>query len=685
VPVVTEMLTNRLVRELVTRGASGGPLASLASQLNHDLTHLKSQQHDAHLVQLAKDLRSVLGTLDRLDQQARSTRAKTTPPLGRPVHELTDPFALEIHRAIDAPSGTSPLPALPAYVRRAHDRQLRSRVRRAAGGRSAAAVLVGGSSTGKTRACWEAIQALPDDWRVWHPVDPSRPEAVADALPAVGPRTVIWLNDSQHYLLTPANGLGERVAAGLLELLQEPARGPVLVLGTMWPEYWAALTTEPTDEADPHAQARALLTGIHIAVPEAFTGYALYALRTAAKADPRLAEAARRAEDGRVAQFLAGGPALLERYRNAPAPAKALIEAAMDARRLGHSLFLPDGLLEAAVPGYLTDQVGDELGEDWLEQALAYCAAPCQGARGPLSRVRPRPAPGQRYYRLADYLEQAGSGRRQAVLPPAALWDALVVHAGEGDLVRIAKGAERRSLYRHALQLYQRAAEAGERDALRQATELLQRVGRTDEAVNWLQDAAETGHAFAMRRAAELLEQAGRTDEAISLYQRAAVGGDDDSLRRAAALLEDGGRIDEAIEWLTTHAVETSDRFALKRAAGLLDEAGRTDEAIMLYQRAAEGGDSFALGQTTALLEEAGRIDEAIEWLTTRAVETSGRFALERAAGLLERVGRTDEAIMLYQRAAEGGDSYAQGRAAGLLERVGRTDEAIMLSKPHAQ
>ena len=53
-------------------------------------------------------------------------------------------------------------------------------VRAAAAGRSGVAVLVGGSSTGKTRACWEALGLLRDQdppWRLWHPIDPSRPDA----------------------------------------------------------------------------------------------------------------------------------------------------------------------------------------------------------------------------------------------------------------------------------------------------------------------------------------------------------------------------------------------------------------------------------------------------------------------------------------------------------------------------
>jgi hypothetical protein len=157
------------------------------------------------------------------------------------------------------------------------------------------------------------------------------------ALPAVGPRTVIWLNEAQHYLLTPASQVGERVAAGLRALLRDPARGPVLVLGTIWPEYWAILATapDPGQQSDQHAQARALLAGIDIAVPGRFTGLGLRAVWAAAKADPRLLEAAMHAEDGGITQFLAGGPALLERYRNAPAAAKALIKVATDARRAG--------------------------------------------------------------------------------------------------------------------------------------------------------------------------------------------------------------------------------------------------------------------------------------------------------------------------------------------------------------
>jgi hypothetical protein len=70
---------------------------------------------------------------------------------------------------------------------------------------------------------------------------PSRPGAALAELPGIGPRTVVWLNEAQFYLDPAEAGLGERVAAGLRELLRDLGRAPVLVLvlvlATMWPQF----------------------------------------------------------------------------------------------------------------------------------------------------------------------------------------------------------------------------------------------------------------------------------------------------------------------------------------------------------------------------------------------------------------------------------------------------------------
>ena len=270
-----------------------------------------------------------------LDTEARAGRRRAE-PAGQLLAEVTDPFDLEVHRPVEPDAPQPGLPVLPAYLTRQHDAELERVVAAAAQGRSRVAVLVGGSSTGKTRACWEALRPLREQgrlWRLWHPIDPARPEAALRELPLVGPRTVVWLNEAQFYLDVPG-GLGERVAAGLRKLLRDPARGPVLVLATLWPEYWDTLSGRPlAGMDDPHAQARELLSNRDITVPAAFTADQLRQLP--ALGDPRLAAAVEAAERGQITQFLAGAPELMARYRNAPSAAKAVINAAIDARHLG--------------------------------------------------------------------------------------------------------------------------------------------------------------------------------------------------------------------------------------------------------------------------------------------------------------------------------------------------------------
>src|SRR5439155_16464246 len=109
----------------------------------------------------------------------------------------------------------------------------------------------------------------PGPWRLWHPIDPTRPAAALRDLPGIGPRTVVWLNEAQFYLEVAEGRLGERVAAGLRELLRDPGRAPVLVLATLWPEFWDTLTGRPAN-GDRHAQARELLAGHDITVPATF-------------------------------------------------------------------------------------------------------------------------------------------------------------------------------------------------------------------------------------------------------------------------------------------------------------------------------------------------------------------------------------------------------------------------------
>lgn len=663
------------------------------------------------------------------DRQPESRENAVSP--GVPLDQCS-PYDLEVHRAMDAvgpgPSDESP----PAYVQRAHDARLRAAVAAVARGHNVIMVLVGGSSTGKTRACWEAVRpraagepgGLPPGWRLWHPINPGRPEAVLTDLDRIAPRTVLWLNETHHYLLTPGSAAGERVAAGLRELLRDPARGPILVLGTLWPEYWNVLVHVPASGAeDPHAQARDLLAGSSATVPDAFTEGDL---RTAADSgDNRLVDAIEHARNGQITQYLAGAPALLERYRNLPAPPRALLTAAMDARRLGHGLFLSPDLLAAAASGYLTDAQWTHLPDEWLPAALRDACAVVPGGWSPLIRVRPRP--GQtlsagRTLRLEDYLEQTGRRTRATVSPPADLWHVLLADAPQEDCGALGAAAEQRGLYRLAFQFYRRA---GTNEATQRGGRLLERCGRIDEALDHYRRFADSGDPTVVRLAGAGIDRLGRSDEALTLLRRAGEAGDPVALRLAAEHMITDGRTADAMAWLQARA-EASDSAAntmlqdLRAAASrwqagkadngdpepapesmlssnpdpqfhrLLEEAEELaksdpDRAIAVYQQvieatlAAESGGDMPAEWTEASEQPYWKV-VGIEWTEVSDQLYWKRVGSRAWSGIVERFrepGHIEEGLRWIAPLAERGFQAAMSAYAELLEFTRDTSAAI--------
>ena len=112
--------------------------------------------------QQVEELQAINRSLDALVGHVPSHPARRQ-PVGQLISDLAGPFALGVHKAIDAEAVD--LPELPAYVPREHDRRLRQIIENADRA-STMVVLVGDSSTGKTRALWEAIGHLPKQWRL---------------------------------------------------------------------------------------------------------------------------------------------------------------------------------------------------------------------------------------------------------------------------------------------------------------------------------------------------------------------------------------------------------------------------------------------------------------------------------------------------------------------------------------
>ncbi|MFD7602357.1 hypothetical protein ACFWAN_17800 [Streptomyces mirabilis] len=617
---------------------------------------------------------------------------------GKPIGDW-DPHELEVHPAGPALSKHQPagLSILPGYVMRDHDRVLDEVVSDAAGGHSRMVVLVGTSSTGKTRACWEAVQPLASSgWRLWHPFDPTRGEAALEGLQQVRPCTVVWLNEAQHYLGNPRTG--ERVAAAIHGLLTDTTRGPILVLGTLWPEYadeFAALV--PPGKPDRYSRVRELLAGRTLTVPESFNQQALREAASLAKdGDLLLADALTRATaSGRVAQDLAGAPELLRRYEQSTLAARALLEAAMDARRFGVGLHLPQAFLIDAAADYLSDDDFDQLAENWAESAFADLARPVHGKQAALRCTSPRSArrppnslttvtsravSAGPMFRLADYLEQHGRKSRRVVCPPDSFWHAAYTHLTESeDLNNLAEAAEDRHRLQWAYHLRSRAADAGDASAKVHMGRMRASLGHDKEAIGHFEEAAEAGSSAALCELALMFYRRGGMQPAQALLGLAVDAGNRRALHHLTLILVEADDW-EGAEAVACRAAEAGDPLGLSVLAEERDKVGDPTGAESLYRRAADAGDSRALLELVRLRRKAGDREGAVA-LEEQAVSAGGLSKLQDLAMLRDMAGDTAGAEALARRAVDAGAYQAANLLA--LKRMGDCDweeaEALLL------
>ncbi|MEV7393358.1 hypothetical protein [Streptomyces sp. NPDC091215] len=617
-------------------------------------------------------------------------------PLGKSLTEL-DPYALEVHQSINVPND-KPAPLLPTYVSRDHDRRVREKVDLAASGQNVLVTLVGESSTGKTRTFWEAIQQLPPKWRLWQALDSTPHSDLAADLEKIGPRTVVWLNEAQRFLLTADPAEGEQLAAALRRIMHSPERRPVLILMTLWPKYWDQLTSEPHDgQRDLHPHARHVLDGTSVRVPVTFEPKDLENLKEASALDARLAQAMENAEQHQVTQYLAGVPALIQRYQTASPPVRALINAAMDIRRLGYGEHLPLELLEAAAYEYLTDLQFDLLPDDWLEVALAQAAQPQRGIRGPLTRVRPRSkgsAKGPVRYRLADPLDQLGREERRRLLPPAGLWDLLVHHATPADALRIGKSAEYQCLYHTAAILYKKAADSGSSEAALRIAENLSTTARREETIEWYEAAHSLGDPKALHFAAQTLATHEEPDweSAKEYYMRAAHQGDIFALSDCRDQMQEYEYEGDEEEWLNNalanvlgsvsfeSAVAWYEKFGTEHKLGrMLLLSGQRAKAVRVLERSALTGNFMSMYQLCQEKQKSGGIESALAYLKDLGASKhmGSHFAPMALKNIMSSAGCQEECAALLKEMSIQGNTSAASEYSELMRRMGRIDDAI--------
>ncbi|MGV9249384.1 alpha/beta fold hydrolase [Streptomyces sp. NPDC003710] len=595
----------------------------------------------------------------------------TGPP--RDTVEAVGAQLLEVHPAGLPVSDATAYSFLTPYLSRVHDSELHEVLRPALdGGSSVLVMLTGDSSTGKTRALYEALHALA-------PGRPLvRPSAAEDLLALLEEHrieagTVLWLNESQRFLY---GTVGERAAARLRELLDR--HDGIVAVGTLWTDpYWRELTA-PGLPGGVRAQARALLTGPctrHIRVrnslgEEELHGWTALAREAGAQGDHRLAHAlAAGSRDGRVVQHLSGGPELLDAYLQGPGECfthleHALITAALDARRLGHQRPLPAALLADAADGAVVPWVRGSAPDSVHVTLTALATGPHSTTDGPRTAVRGsltpltalRPSSGAAaVYEPADYLDQHTRRHRGAELGSPALWQALIEHTTDPyDLDRLADAARLRGLYKAAVRLWRCAVLAGHSMSPVNLVNHVQASPETDpdhHVALWTATHADITDPEAVAALLHALNRAGARQAAEALASRAATGTALGRPRVAAELLKALGRAGNR-QALTTFA----DRIATDAP---LDPAGHAGFVLTLLQAMRE-----ADVQQSAVLTLAGRVAADIP-LTQ----------IEPLVGLMDTLreaGAQQATATLAERIAERADP-AQHSAADLLRTLSKS------------
>ncbi|AEY93241.1 hypothetical protein SHJG_7975 [Streptomyces hygroscopicus subsp. jinggangensis 5008] len=594
------------------------------------------------------------------------------------------PKRLRVHPAIP---GTSVSPddadfVLPAFVARPHDDRLHTRLAAAVAESESLLVVVRGEScTGKTRTATEALKALPDDFQLLFPTDADSLLA-ALAADVLGPHTVLWLDEAQHYLDGPG---GEAVATALLRRLD--AAGPFIVLATLWPEYDETLSTVPDAGApDPHRQARALLAQAHyVHVPSSFSEH-LDAVRHLARVDASLA-AALEAGGAEIAQTLAAGPDLVAHYEHPGGLhgiyGKALLSAAMDAHRLGIAGPLPLTFLHDAAPGYLTNSERAAADPDtWFTDALSHARSRIKQVIRPLEDV-PRPSgmgalPG--VVSLADYLQQHGRRTRRSLCPPATFWDAATHFTSPADLTRLANAAFDRFRLRHAAHLYRAAADAGSVSALRHLANMRATAGDREEARRLHRAAADGQDTLTLTRLAMEKAEAGDQEGAVRLALQALDSGGASAPTRLANKRAEFARDRGKARRLHRAAADGQDTLALTRLAMEKAEAGDQEGAVRLALQALDAGNKSALTWLAMERAQAGDQEGAVR-LAHQAADAGSTSALTRLAIMQEKAGDQEGAERLaFQAANAGWDTYALTRLVDMREKAGDQEGAERLA-----
>ncbi|MFC4048972.1 tetratricopeptide repeat protein [Actinomadura syzygii] len=578
----------------------------------------------------------------------------STPEGGLPkVRDYPDPARLDARGRTGTRAAAYVPRDVDAEVERAlHDRRM--------------VLLTGPSAAGKTRAAFEVIRRLDrrGPLRLLVPVRPGSPAELAEAGVRLSD-TVIWLDDLETYL---GRGGLDRAT---LDRLANPADGGsrVLVVATMRAQARRALEEAPGSL--PPEVRQALNAFVQVRVRPELTA-AERANAEGLRGDERIAAALDAAGDRavRLAEYLAGGPAALDRWQRGRdgehVRGAAVVSAAVHARAAGHlgafgeaslralsELFVP---AEDARPGdsdfadaleWATTREDDVAAclnrvDDGLYQPFDYLVDQVQAA----DEDMPAPVWDAVCDLLApeDALPFAGAAHRAGRLPVAerALRAALDVRPDRGELLcPLGSLLWDDGRVSEAEPLFRRACDAGDGDGANSLGLLHALRGDTGEAERLYRLGVARGSAEARNNLGMLLTD---RDEAEVLFRRAAAEEVAEAMNNLALLLAETNRREEAETWFG-NAVAAGLLAATVNLGVLLMEDGRYEEASARFWEAVEGTPAALnnLGVLRAHLGESFWAEEALK----PAVAAGLREAARNLDRLRTREGGEPDEIVL--------------------------------------
>lgn len=319
---------------------------------------------------------------------------------GLPREELGIKESTRLPEELPDTADTDLSPTFPLYVERDQDHLVRHAIQTSADSGGGIVLLRGEPGSGKSRCLYEAVRAVLPTWRLFAPVgDNPSAEFREWARGADRGRTVVWLDEISSFL--GSDKVPYQVFRGLLD----DRENPVVILGTIWPNTYADLTSASSsaDGRDYGSRdARLLLKWAPpgrqplapIDIEPEFSEEEHERAVSLSARDPRLEAAVTEGEHS-LAQSLAAAPAIRER-RDRPTthPGQAVLRACADVQRYLHPEILPvpGPVLRAVALTYMTrsERATSTARPDWFDDAVAWACAPVRGSdSAPMQALAP--------------------------------------------------------------------------------------------------------------------------------------------------------------------------------------------------------------------------------------------------------------------------------------------------------